>query len=46
MGEDRLTATSPGAITGALARLHQGGGPAALDDLLPLVYDEIRAPSR
>jgi RNA polymerase sigma factor (TIGR02999 family) len=42
-GQDRLTATSPGAVTGALARLRQGGGPAALDDLLPLVYDELRA---
>jgi RNA polymerase sigma factor (TIGR02999 family) len=43
IGEDRLTATSPGAITGVLTRLRLGEGPAALDDLLPLVYDELRA---
>jgi RNA polymerase sigma factor (TIGR02999 family) len=41
-GADRLTATSPGAITLALARLRAGGEPAALDQLLPLVYDELR----
>jgi RNA polymerase sigma factor (TIGR02999 family) len=42
-GADRLIATSPGAITQVLERLRAGGEPAALDDLLPLVYDELRA---
>ena len=43
MGADRLTVTSPAAITLALERLRAGGEPAALDELLPLVYDELRA---
>ncbi|HYC33199.1 MAG TPA: ECF-type sigma factor [Gemmatimonadales bacterium] len=45
-GENRLTAASPGAITLVLERLRLGGEPAALDDLLPLVYDELRALAR
>lgn len=49
----RLTACSPspmtlppGAITGAIARLNDDGDPAALDELLPLVYEELRTLAR
>ena len=46
MGADRPLSPSPGAVTGALARLREGADPGALDELLPLVYDELRVLAR
>jgi RNA polymerase sigma factor (TIGR02999 family) len=36
----------PGSVTGALARLREHADPTALDELLPLVYDELRVLAR
>jgi RNA polymerase sigma factor (TIGR02999 family) len=46
MPEDRLIPPQTGAVTGALARLREGADPGALDELLPLVYDELRVLAR
>lgn len=46
MPEDRLIPSQPGAVTGALARMREGADPGALDELLPLVYDELRVLAR
>lgn len=46
MPEDRLIPPQTGAVTGALARMREGADPGALDELLPLVYDELRVLAR
>jgi RNA polymerase sigma factor (TIGR02999 family) len=43
MADDRTTADT---ITGVLARLRDGSDPGALDELFPLVYDELRLLAR
>ena len=46
MSQDRIIPPSPGAVSGVLARLREGADPGALDELLPLVYDELRVLAR
>ena len=46
MSQDRIIPPSPGAVSGVLARLREGADPGALDELLPLVYDELRILAR
>jgi RNA polymerase sigma factor (TIGR02999 family) len=46
MGSDRLIPAPPGPVTAALARMREGADPGSLDELLPLVYDELRVLAR